>query len=135
MADDYRIAAAYIRVSTEEQTELSPASQLVEIRKWAGNNGWIVPDEFVFMDEGISGRKVAGRDAFRRLIGTAKSKPKPFDAILLWKFSRFARNRDDAVFYKSVLRKQLHIEVISISEPIAEGKTWYPDGGLDRSHG
>ena len=122
MADDYRIAAAYIRVSTEEQTELSPASQLVEIRKWAGNNGWIVPDEFVFMDEGISGRKVAGRDAFRRLIGTAKSKPKPFDAILLWKFSRFARNRDDAVFYKSVLRKQLHIEVISISEPIAEGK-------------
>lgn len=122
MADDYRIAAAYIRVSTEEQTELSPASQLVEIQKWAAKNGWIVPEEFVFVDEGISGRKVTGRDAFRHLIGTAKAKPKPFDAILLWKFSRFARNRDDAVFYKSVLRKQLHIEVISISEPIAEGK-------------
>ncbi|WP_312281922.1 recombinase family protein [Oscillibacter sp.] len=122
MADEYRIAAAYIRVSTEDQTELSPASQLVEIRKWAAKNGWIIPDEYVFVDEGISGRKVTGRDAFRHLIGTAKLKPKSFDAILLWKFSRFARNRDDAVFYKSVLRKQLHIEVISISEPIAEGK-------------
>ncbi|BAK99386.1 putative site-specific recombinase [Oscillibacter valericigenes Sjm18-20] len=122
MPDEYKTAAAYIRVSTEDQVELSPASQLVEIRKWAEKNGWIVPDEYVFVDEGISGRKVTGRDAFRHLIGTAKLKPKPFDAILLWKFSRFARNRDDAVFYKSVLRKQLHIEVISISEPIAEGK-------------
>ncbi|WP_312635560.1 recombinase family protein [Oscillibacter sp.] len=122
MPDEYRIAAAYIRVSTEDQTELSPASQLVEIRKWAAKNGWIIPEEYVFVDEGISGRKVTGRGAFRHLIGTAKLKPKPFDAILLWKFSRFARNRDDAVFYKSVLRKQLHIEVLSISEPIAEGK-------------
>ena len=119
---EYRIAACYIRVSTEEQTELSPASQLVEIRKWASTHGYIVPDEFVFADEGITGRKVVGRDAFRQMIGVAKTKPKPFDAILLWKFSRFARNRDDAVFYKSILRKQLGIEVISISEPVAEGK-------------
>ena len=119
---DYRIAAAYIRVSTDDQVELSPASQLVEIRKWASDNGYIVPDEFVFVDEAKSGRKVTGRDEFRRLIGTAKQKPKPFDAILLWKFSRFARNRDDAVLYKSILRKQLHIDVISIKEPIADGK-------------
>ncbi len=76
----------------------------------------------MFVDEAKSGRKVTGRDDFRRLIGVAKQKPKPFDAILLWKFSRFARNRDDAVLYKSILRKQLHIEVISIKEPIAEGK-------------
>ena len=29
---DYKTAAAYIRVSTDDQVELSPASQLVEIR-------------------------------------------------------------------------------------------------------
>lgn len=119
---DYKIAACYIRVSTDDQVELSPASQLVEIRKWAAKNGYIIPDEYVFTDEGITGRKVVGRDDFRRMIGVAKTKPKPFDAILLWKFSRFARNRDDAVMYKSILRKQLGIEVISISEPVAEGK-------------
>lgn len=121
-APELRIAAAYIRVSTDDQVELSPASQLVEIRKWAASHGYIVPDEYVYRDEGISGRKVVGRDAFRTMIGTAKTKPKPFDAILLWKFSRFARNRDDAVMYKSILRKQLGIDVISISEPMAEGK-------------
>lgn len=119
---EFRLAAAYIRVSTDDQVELSPASQLVEIRKWAASHGYVVPDEFVFADEGISGRKVTGRDEFRRMIGTAKTKPKPFDAILLWKFSRFARNRDDAVMYKSILRKQLGIDVLSISEPMAEGK-------------
>ena len=119
---DLKIAAAYIRVSTDDQVELSPASQLVEIRKWGAANGCLVPDEFVFVDEAKSGRKVTGRDEFRRLIATAKTKPKPFDAILLWKFSRFARNRDDAVYYKSILRKQLKIEVISIKEPIEDGK-------------
>ena len=119
---DYKTAAAYIRVSTDDQVELSPASQLVEIRKWGAANGYLIPDEYVFVDEAKSGRKVTGRDDFRRLIATAKTKPKPFDAILLWKFSRFARNRDDAVYYKSILRKQLKIDVISIKEPIEDGK-------------
>ena len=32
--EDCRLAAAYIRVSTDDQVELSPASQLVEIRRW-----------------------------------------------------------------------------------------------------
>lgn len=44
---DYKTAAAYIRVSTDDQVELSPASQLVEIRKWASANGYFVPDEYV----------------------------------------------------------------------------------------
>lgn len=121
-APELRLAAAYIRVSTDDQVELSPASQLAEIRRWAAGHGYLVPDEYVYRDEGISGRKVVGRDAFRRMIGTAKTRPRPFEAILLWKFSRFARNRDDAVLYKSLLRKQHGIDVISISEPVAEGK-------------
>ena len=52
--EDCRLAAAYIRVSTDDQVELSPASQLVEIRKWGSANGYIVPDEFVFVDEANS---------------------------------------------------------------------------------
>jgi DNA invertase Pin-like site-specific DNA recombinase len=56
------------------------------------------------------------------MIGTAKTSPKPFDAILLWKFSRFARNREDSIVYKSMLRKQCGIDVISISENIGDDK-------------
>lgn len=118
-----RIAAAYIRVSTEDQTEFSPDSQLKEIRKYAKAHDLILPDEFIFADEGISGRRSDKRPEFQRMIGTAKIKPKPFDVILLWKFSRFARNREDSIVYKSMLRKQCGIEVISISEQIGEDKT------------
>lgn len=116
-----KIAAAYIRVSTEEQTELSPDSQIKQIRDYAKKNGYIVPDEYIFHDDGISGRTTAKRPGFNKMIGTAKLKPKPFDAILLWKFSRFARNREDSIVYKSMLRK-LGIEVISISENIGDDK-------------
>lgn len=118
-----KTAAAYIRVSTEDQTEFSPDSQLKEIRKYANAHDLTLPDAFVFADEGISGRKADKRPQFQRMIAAAKRKPKPFDVILLWKFSRFARNREDSILYKSMLRKQCGIEVVSISEQLTEDKT------------
>jgi len=117
-----KIAAAYIRVSTDDQTELSPDSQIKQIREYAKRNDMIVPNEFVFSDEGISGKNTKKRVGFNKMIGVAKSKPKPFDCILVWKFSRFARNREDSILYKSMLRKQLGIDVISISENIGDDK-------------
>ncbi len=119
---EMKTAAAYIRVSTEDQVEYSPASQLEKIRDYAKRNGYILPDRFIFADEGISGRNTAKRPEFNRMIGVAKQKPKPFDAILLWKFSRFARNREDSIVYKSMLRKQCGIDVISISENVGDDK-------------
>lgn len=110
-------------MSTEDQVEYSPDSQLKAIRDYARKNDMILPEEFIFVDEGISGRKAAKRPEFMKMIGTAKIKPKQFDVILLWKFSRFARNREDSIVYKSMLRKQCGIEVISISEQLGEDKT------------
>jgi DNA invertase Pin-like site-specific DNA recombinase len=118
-----KTAAAYIRVSTDDQVEYSPGSQLKAIRKYAKEHQLILPEEFIFVDEGISGRKADKRPAFQRMIGTAKLKPKPFDTILLWKFSRFARNRQDSIVYKSMLRKQCGIDVVSISEQLGEDNT------------
>ena len=115
-------AAAYIRVSTEDQLEYSPESQLKMIRDYAQRSGFFIPEEYIFMDEGISGRRAERRPAFMRMIAVAKTKPKPFNAILLWKFSRFARNRQDSIVYKSMLRKQLGIEVLSVSEFLGDDK-------------
>ncbi|MDE6580287.1 MAG: recombinase family protein, partial [Ruminiclostridium sp.] len=96
-----KIAACYIRVSTDDQLEYSPDSQLEKIREYAKRNNMILPEENIFIEEeGISGRKAAKRHEFQRMIATAKSKPKPFDTILVWKFSRFARNREDSIVYK-----------------------------------
>ena len=118
-----KTAAAYIRVSTDDQIEYSPDSQLKAIRKYAKEHQLILPEEFIFVDEGISGRKADKRPSFQRMIGIAKLKPKPFDTILLWKFSRFARNRQDSIVYKSMLRKQCGIDVVSISEQLGEDNT------------
>lgn len=117
-----KIAAAYIRVSTDDQIEFSPDSQLERIKDYAEKNGFLLPKEFIFLDEGISGRNTTKRPAFNTMIGLAKRKPKPFDIILVWKFSRFARNRQDSVVYKSMLRKELNIDVISISEDVGDEK-------------
>lgn len=118
-----KLGAAYIRVSTAEQTELSPDSQLKLIMEYAKKNDIILSNNQIYADEGISGRNAEKRPAFMRMIAAAKSKPRPFDVILVWKFSRFARNREDSIVYKSMLRKQCGIEVISISEPVGEDKT------------
>ena len=116
-------AAAYVRVSTEDQVEYSPDSQIKAIQKYAKDHDMILPQEFIFADEGISGRKALNRPAFQRMIGLAKSKPRPFDVILLWKFSRFARNREDSIVYKSMLRRQCGVDVVSVSEQVGEDKT------------
>ncbi len=120
-----KTAAAYIRVSDERQDEYSPDSQLKKIREYAKANGYIVPDEFVFYDDGISGKSTAKRSQFHDLIALAKDKDHPIDAILVWKFSRFARNQEESIVYKSLLAK-INVSVISISEPLPDG----PFGGL-----
>ena len=48
--------------------------------------------------------------------------PAPFAAILVWKLSRFARNREDSIIYKSFLRKH-GVQVISINEPVSDRPT------------
>lgn len=122
---ELKYAAAYIRVSDHRQEEYSPASQLKQIREFAKKNGYIVPDEFVYQDDGISAKTVTKRPQFNNMIATAKEKTPPFEAILVWKFSRFARNQEESIVYKSLLKKN-GVDVISVSEPIMEG----PFGGL-----
>ncbi len=117
---EIKTAAAYIRVSDERQDEYSPDSQLSKIRDFCKANGYILPEQYVFYDDGISGRSTKKRDAFRNLIGLAKEKDHPIDAILVWKFSRFARNQEESIVFKSALQK-IGVEVISISEPLPDG--------------
>lgn len=112
-----KYAAAYLRVSDERQDEYSLDSQLNLIKDYAKKNGFIVPDEYVFRDDGISGRSVKKRTDFNNMIAYAKSADHPFDAILVWKFSRFARNQEESIVYKSMLKK-INVSVISISESI-----------------
>ena len=115
-------AALYIRVSTDDQIEYSPHAQRKQLLEYAKKNNYIIDYNYIFSDEGISGRKAEKRPEFMHMIGIAKTKPKPFDVILVHRFDRFARNREDSVVYKSLLKKECGIKVISITEQLEDDK-------------
>lgn len=114
------VIAIYIRVSTNRQEELSPISQLKTVYKYAMSHNMQIDLDYIFIEEeGISGKSVAKRDEFQLMIAHAKSKEHPFESILVWKFSRFARNQEESIVYKSLLKKN-NVSVISVSEDISE---------------
>ncbi len=112
--------AIYVRVSTEEQARegYSIDAQIKAIKDYALKNNIYIDSQYIYKDEGISGRKAEKRPAFMDMIAHAKIKPKPFDIILVHKFDRFSRNREDSIVYKSLLKKECDISVLSISEPL-----------------
>lgn len=115
-------AALYIRVSTDNQLEFSPDAQKRALIEYAKRNKMSVDPTHIYVDEGISGMDAKNRPAFQRMITTAKKNPSPFDAILVHKFDRFARSREDSVVYKSLLRKECNVAVISITEQLEDDK-------------
>ena len=113
-------AVIYARVSSERQdVDLSISAQLRALREYATKNGYIVVREFV--DEAESG-KTSDRPEFREMIAQARRSEKPFNIILVWKYSRFARNREDSILFKAVLRKA-GVQVVSITEPFEDTPT------------
>ena len=117
--EDIKIAAAYVRVSTDDQIEYSPDSQLRVIRDHAQREGYIVPEDLIFQDDAISGKHAEKRPQFMLLIAKAKEPDPGFDRIYVWEFSRFARNQEESIVYKNLLRKR-GITVQSIKEPLAD---------------
>lgn len=114
-------AAVYIRVSTNKQEELSPISQLKEVYKYSMKNDFQLNVDYIFIEkEGISAKTAKNREEFQNMIAYAKAKEHYFDTILVWKFSRFARNQEESIVYKSMLKRN-NVNVVSVSEPIIEG--------------
>ena len=113
-----KYAYGYIRVSTHDQEEISPDSQEHLLRDYATKNNIVILK--IFTDLGISGRKANKRPGFQEMIGLAKGDDHPVDQILVWKFSRFARNQEESIVYKSLLKKQHNVDVVSVSEPLSD---------------
>jgi len=112
--------ALYARVSSDRQdVDLSISAQLKALREYALRNSYQVVKEFV--DEAETGRTTA-RPAFKEMISIARRPNKPFEQILVWKYSRFARSRKDSIVYKAMLKK-VGVMVVSINEPFDDTPT------------
>jgi DNA invertase Pin-like site-specific DNA recombinase len=120
MSELNKRAALYARVSSEKQDiDLSISAQLKALREYATKNNYDIVREFV--DEAESGKTTA-RPAFKEMVSIARRTQKPFDLILVWKYSRFARSREDSIVYKTMLRKN-GVQVVSITEPFDDTPT------------
>ena len=79
-------AAIYARVSTINNGQ-DPSVQTREIREYCERRGWQIAGEYV--DTGISGAKDS-RPELNKLMADAHRRR--FDAVVVWKFDRFARS-------------------------------------------
>lgn len=79
-------AAIYARVSTSNNGQ-SPEMQLRELHEYCARRGWQVAGEYV--DVGFSGTREK-RPELDRLMADAHHRR--FDAVVVWKFDRFARS-------------------------------------------
>ena len=103
--------ALYARVSTANNGQ-DPEVQLLELREYCQRRGWIIAREFV--DLGISGAKER-RPELDRLLADAHRRC--FDAVVVWRFDRFARSVSHLLRALENFRA-LGIEFVSLSEQV-----------------
>lgn len=88
------IAAIYARKSTEQMgvsdEEKSVTRQIEHAKVYAAKKGWTVPEELVFVDDGISGAEFVKRPGFIRLMNSLKPKPS-FQLLIMSEESRLGR--------------------------------------------
>lgn len=102
--------ALYARVSTNNGQD--PEMQLRELREYCQRRNWEVSREYV--DTGISGTKEK-RPELDRLLTDAHRRH--FDAIVVWRFDRFARSVSHLLRALETFRS-LGIEFVSLSEQV-----------------
>ena len=103
-------AAIYARVSTTNGQD--PTMQTRELREYCQRRGWEVAGEYV--DAGVSGAKES-RPELNRLMADAHRRR--FDAIVVWKFDRFARSVSHLLRALETFQT-LGIEFVSLTEGV-----------------
>jgi DNA invertase Pin-like site-specific DNA recombinase len=102
--------AIYARVSTINGQD--PEMQVRELREYAEKRKWTVFREYV--DVGVSGAKEKRIELDKLLTDAHRRK---FDAVIVWKFDRFARSVSHLLRALETFRAQ-GIEFVSLSEQV-----------------
>ncbi|MBI5054099.1 MAG: recombinase family protein [Chloroflexi bacterium] len=105
----------YLRHSPGDNQTLE--SQEAEVLRQAKEKGWIV--DRVFRDRWASG-KSTDREGFDQMIYLARQKPRSAEILIVWEFSRFARNQIHAQLHLAELRVN-GWKVLSIKDNIPTG--------------
>ena len=107
-------AVIYARYSSSNQTEASIEGQMRECNEYAKKNDINIVGTYI---DRARSATTDNRPDFKKMIKDSSNKK--FDAVIVWKLDRFARNRYDSAKYKATLKKN-GVKVISITEHISD---------------
>lgn len=119
-------AAIYIRYSSENQRDgYSVEYQLDECKKYIDEQDYLLINSYV--DEATTGKTTNNRSAFFELLNDVKKGM--YDVVIVYKYSRFARNLVEASLYRQQIEKQ-GVKLISAMERIDDST---PEGRMMRN--
>jgi site-specific DNA recombinase len=94
-------AALLARKSTEQvgvtDAQRSVTRQIDHARAYALAHGWVVRDEDIFVDDGISGAEFRKRPGLTRLLNTLRPRP-PFQVLIMSEESRLGREQIETAY-------------------------------------
>ena len=118
--------AIYVRYSSENQRDgYSIEYQLEECQKYINEQGWTF--EKAYIDEAVSGKTANKRNAFFELLSDVKNGL--YDIVVVYKYSRFARNLMEATLYRQQIEKH-GAKLVSAMERIDDTT---PEGRMMRN--
>jgi site-specific DNA recombinase len=109
----------YLRDSGGSSQELSVPQQDQEVENFCNQYGFVRVRSFC--DIARSGTSVVGRDSFLEMIENILDPKMRPQAILVWNYSRIARDLTDASYYKGLIRRY-GIQIHSLTDPVTEGE-------------
>src|SRR5690349_4561842 len=95
------LAAIYARKSTDQSTvpddQKSVTRQVDHARTYACSKGWLVADEHVYVDDGVSGAEFNARPGFLRLMNALRPSPR-FQVLVMSEESRLGREAIETAY-------------------------------------
>src|SRR5262250_3407324 len=98
--EDAVIAAIYARKSTDQNIadeEKSVIRQIERARAYATRKGWTIAEEYIYVDDGISGAEFLKRPGFLRLMNALKPRPL-FHVLIMSEESRLGREQIETAY-------------------------------------
>lgn len=110
-----KYAAAYLRISQEEQSVFSLTSQREYCKREALAQGLELPDSHIFTDDGFSA-KTTNRPALIKMLELCKRKNQNIHAVIVYKIDRLSRDTADYLGIRKLLADKA-IKIVSCTEP------------------
>lgn len=107
-------AVIYARDSKGLNIDVTIDTQVSEIKKYARENNIEIIHEYI---ETSNTCKINERKQFQKMI--CDSERKEFNLILVYRFDRLSRLKNENLFYKIALRRN-GVKVISVTQPITD---------------